>query len=139
MPRPEDNEDAFLAAVARMPEAFRQCRTGQHKMTEIESLRIVNVEEEGVNPIKGERTYARRTVECDRCGKTRHDYFRVGTRRGHQYCDKIGAYYEKLEGYDIEGLGVIPGGRGLILGMMLDLPTPPVRGRGRPSKGGDAT
>ena len=127
-------EDRFLAHVAAMPEEWRECRGGQHRFNTTDALRVVDsTAEAGARPIKGERVYARRTVECDRCGKVRHDYFRITSRNGHQMCVKIGVYYEKLEGYDLLGNGVIPGNKALVLGMALEL-NAPIRGRGRPRK-----
>lgn len=128
-------EDVYLARIAEMPENFRACRAGQHWMLVVDPPRIVDSREEHVQPIKGEQVYARQKCECQRCGKVRWDYFRISSRHGHQRLDKIGAYYVKLEGYDIHGLGVVPGARGFLLGMTLELETQPTRGRGRPRKG----
>lgn len=129
-------EDAYLARIAEMPENFRACRSGQHWMLVVDAPRIVDSRhEEGIRAIKGEQVYAKQKCECQRCGKVRWDYFRITSRRGHQLLQKIGAYYEKLEGYDIEGLGNVPGARGLVLGLSLELEPQPTRGRGRPRKG----
>ena len=124
----------FLAHIAAMPEEWRLCRGGQHRFNVADPLRVVDSSvEQDARPIKGEKVYARQTVECDRCGKVRHDYYRITSRHGHQMCIKIGVYYEKLEGYDLNGNGVIPGNKALVLGMALEL-SAPIRGRGRPRK-----
>lgn len=129
-------EDAYLATLANMPESYLECRSTQHRMNIADPFRVVDTEaEEGARPHMGHKIYAKRILECDRCGMVRNDYYAITSRRGHTVLTKINATYEQPEGYAVTGLGRVEGGRGLVLGLGLNLASVPVRGRGRPRKG----
>jgi hypothetical protein len=129
-------EDAYLASLANMPEAYLDCRSTQHRMNVTDSFRIVDTRtEHGARPHMGHTLYAKRVLTCDRCGMVRNDFYAISSRRGHNFLTKINATYEPPEGYAVTGLGRVEGSRGLVLGMGLDLGETPVRGRGRPRRG----
>ena len=133
------NEDAYLASLADMPDAYLECRATQHRMNVTDPFRIVDSRtEQGAREHKGHTLYAKRVCTCDRCGMVRNDYYAISSRRGHHFLTKINATYEPPEGYAVHGLGRVEGGRGLVLGLGLDLSETPVRGRGRPRRGGGA-
>lgn len=134
-------EDDFLDAVGDMVEAYLECRGSQHLMEITDPFRIVDSRvEERARPHMGHDVYAKRDLRCDRCGMVRHDFYAITSSRGHTMLVKINATYEPPEGYSVSGLGRVPGGRGLVLGMALDraISRTAVRGRGRPRRGGDA-
>jgi len=137
-------EDAFLSAVESMPEGYLECRGSQHRFNIVEAFRIVDSgHEQGARSHGGEKVYARRTLKCDRCidpetghSMVRHDFYRITSRRGHTFLEKINATYDPPPGYATKGLGRIDGNRGLVLGAQLEraMGETPVRGRGRPRK-----
>lgn len=131
-----DREDAFLAAIADMPPEYLFCRTSQHRWpAEPPPFRVIDSRvEEGEYAHRGQTKYAKRVMECDRCGALRHDYYELTSRRGRTILRKLDARYDLPPGYATKGLGVVPDYRGLILGLSLDINDVPVRGRGRPKK-----
>lgn len=134
-------EDDFLDATTEMPDTYLECRGSQHRMVLTEAFRIVDSRvEQRAQPHMGHDVYAKRSMECDRCGMVRHDFYAITSRRGHTMLVKINATYQPPEGYAVSGLGRVSGGRGLVLGMALDraMNKTATRGRGRPRKGGDA-
>lgn len=140
-PRQVDSEDLYYAALQEMarehPE-YLECRGGQHRMNLVEPFRIVDTDNEtGMYPHEGHRVYARRVLECDRCGKRRNDFYAITSHRGHTLLRRINATYEDPPGYAIPGLGRVPNARGLVMGMALDenMSGTQVRGRGRPRRG----
>lgn len=131
-------EDAFLHAIAEMPESYQECRATQHRMNVTEPFRIVDTRaEQGARPHMGNNVYAKRTLECDRCGMVRNDFYAITSRRGHTYLRRINATYTPPDGYATVGLGRITGNRGLVLGLALEasVQTVDIPGRGRPRKG----
>lgn len=130
-----NSEDAYLAHLANMPENYLDCRSTQHRMNVTDPFRIVDSRnEEGARPHMGHTLYAKRVLECDRCGMVRNDFYAISSRRGHTVLTKINATYQAPDGYNISGLGRVPSSRGLVLGLGLDLSDTPVRGRGRPRR-----
>ena len=135
-------DDAYLAAISDMPEAYLECRGSQHRMEITDPFRVVDSRsEQGAQPHMGHDVYAKRVLVCDRCGMERRDFYAITSRRGHTMLVKINATYSPPEGYAISGLGRVAGSRGLVLGMELEhqIQATKTRGRGRPRKGGDAS
>lgn len=130
-------EDAFLHAIAEMPDTYQECRATQHRMNITDPFRIVDTKAEaGTRPHLGHEVYAKRVLVCDRCGMERRDYYAISSRRGHTVLRRINATYLAPEGYATVGLGRVTDNRGLILGLALEAEiqgqTPK---RGRPRKG----
>lgn len=133
-----DAEDAFLAALSHMPPEYLDCRAMQHSWTLTDRLRVVDSRTEaGVRPVKGEITYARRTVTCDRCSMKRHDAFQMTARHGHTALRKIGAHYDTTNcpDYSMKGTGNTAGMRDLLLGSLLEAEINAITvKRGRPKR-----
>lgn len=126
-------EDAYVAQLSNLPGEYLECRSTQHRMNITNPFRIVDTRAEAdARAHMGHLLYARRDLECDRCGMVRHDFYAITSRRGHAVLTRINATYHAPEGYLITGLGTVPGRRGLALGIGLDLSDVPVQGRGRP-------
>jgi len=148
-PRPVDNEDLYFAALQQMARDYPhylECRGGQHLMELVEPFRVVDsrteLDEKGhrLHAHMGHDVYARRQFECTRCGKKRFDFYEISSYRGHMMLRRINAGYQDPPGFAILGLGRMPNARGLVMGMALEaeISAIPVRGRGRPKKGGGA-